>query len=99
MTKIAVLGASGQIAKLAENLFLEDKNNELILFLRHPNKLDKKDIDDQRERIVVGDASKLDELAPAIKGADIVYANLAGSNIEDQAKTVVKAMDEDVLSV
>lgn len=28
MTKIAVLGASGQIAKLAENLFLEDKNNE-----------------------------------------------------------------------
>lgn len=95
MTKIAVLGASGQIAKLAENLFLEDKNNELILFLRHPNKLDKKDIDDQREKIVVGDASKLDELAPAIKGADIVYANLAGSNIEDQAKTVVKAMDED----
>lgn len=44
MTKIAVLGASGQIAKLAENLFLEDKNNELILFLRHPNKLDKKKI-------------------------------------------------------
>ena len=95
MTKIAVLGASGQIAKLAENLFLEDKNNELILFLRHPNKLDKKNIDDQREKIVVGDASKLDELAPAIKGADIVYANLAGSNIEDQARTVVKAMDED----
>lgn len=94
MTKIAVLGASGQIAKLAEDLFLKDKDNELVLFLRHPNKLDQNKIDKNRERVVVGDASKLDELLPAIKDVDIVYANLAGSNIEDQAKTVVKAMDE-----
>ena len=41
MTKVAVLGASGQIAKLAEELLLEDDSNELVLFLRHPNKLDK----------------------------------------------------------
>lgn len=94
MTKIAVLGASGQIAKLAEDLFLKDKDNELVLFLRHPNKLDQNKIDKNREKVVVGDASKLDELLPAIKDVDIVYANLAGSNIEDQAKTVVKAMDE-----
>ncbi|MCT0196690.1 NAD-dependent dehydratase [Lactobacillus helveticus] len=33
-------------------------------------------------------------MLPAIKDVDIVYANLAGGNIEDQAKTVVKAMDE-----
>lgn len=94
MTKIAVLGASGQIAKLAEDLFLKDKDNELVLFLRHPNKLDKNKIDEDREKVVVGDASKLDQLLPAIKDVDIVYANLAGGNIEDQAKTVVKAMDE-----
>ncbi len=94
MTKIAVLGASGQIAKLAEDLFLKDKDNELVLFLRHPNKLDQNKIDKNREKVVVGDASKLDELLPAIKDVDIVYANLAGGNIEDQAKTVVKAMDE-----
>ncbi|MBW7986299.1 NAD(P)H-binding protein [Lactobacillus helveticus] len=94
MTKIAVLGASGQIAKLAEDLFLKDKDNELVLFLRHPNKLDQNKIDKNREKVVVGDASKLDELLPAIKDVDIVYANLAGGNIEDQAKTVVNAMDE-----
>ncbi|NRO51406.1 SDR family oxidoreductase [Lactobacillus helveticus] len=94
MTKIAVLGASGQIAKLAEDLFLKDKDNELVLFLRHPNKLDQNKIDKNREKVVVGDASKLDKLLPAIKDVDIVYANLAGGNIEDQAKTVVKAMDE-----
>ena len=95
MTKIAVLGASGQIAKLTEEFLLKDENNELILFLRHPNKLDKSKIDESREKIVVGDASKEDEVAKAIKGVDIVYANLAGGNIEDQAKAVVKAMDQD----
>lgn len=94
MTKIAVLGASGQIAKLAEDLFLKDKDNELVLFLRHPNKLDQNKIDKNREKVVVGDASKLDKLLPAIKDVDIVYANLTGGNIEDQAKTVIRAMDE-----
>lgn len=74
MTKIAVLGASGQIAKLAEDLFLKDKDNELVLFLRHHNKLDQNKIDKNREKVVVGDASKLDKLLPAIKDVDIVYA-------------------------
>ncbi len=54
MTKIAVLGASGQIAKLAEEFFLKDAGNELILFLRNPNKLDKSEIDENREKIIVG---------------------------------------------
>lgn len=94
MTKITVLGASGQIAQLAEKLFLKDNNNELVFFLRHPQKLNQSELDEKREKIIVGDASKFAELLPAIQGADIVYANLAGSNIEDQAKTVVKAMDE-----
>ena len=95
MTKVAVLGASGQIAQLAEELLLEDDSNELVLFLRHPNKLDKSKIDEKCEKIVIGDASRSDEVANAIKGVDIVYANLAGGNIEEQAKAVVKAMDDE----
>lgn len=95
MTKVAVLGASGQIAKLAEELLLEDDSNELVLFLRHPNKLDKSKIDEKCEKIFIGDASRSDEVANAIKGVDIVYANLAGGNIEEQAKAVVKAMDDE----
>jgi uncharacterized protein YbjT (DUF2867 family) len=95
MTKIAVLGASGQIAKLAEDFFLKDANNELILFLRHPNKLDQDKLDQSREKVVVGDTSKEAEVAAAIKGVDLVYANLAGNNIEDQARAVVKAMDQE----
>lgn len=95
MTKIAILGASGQIAKLTEEFLLQNPDNEMVLFLRHPNKLDQSKIDDNREKIIVGDASNEKDVANAIKGVDIVYANLAGSNIEDQAKAVVKAMDQD----
>lgn len=94
MMKIAILGASGRIAKLAEEFLLKNKDNELVLFLRHPDKLDQDQIDQSREQLVVGDASHQDEVAAAIKGVDLVYANLAGSNIEDQAQAVVAAMDE-----
>ncbi|WP_276805016.1 SDR family oxidoreductase [Lactobacillus hominis] len=93
MKKIAILGAAGQIAVLAEKMLLNDQDNELILFLRHPNKLDQSKIDNEREKIVVGDASNYDQVKNAVEGVHIVYANLAGSNIERQAKTVVKAMD------
>ncbi len=63
----------------------------MVLYLRHPNKLHQ--VDESREEIIKGDASNFNELNAALAGVDLVYANLAGSNIEDQAKTVVKVMD------
>lgn len=92
MKRIVILGAAGQIAKLAEPMLLKDENNQLVLFLRHPNKLNGIKIDKTREEIIQGDVVNFDELMPAVKDADIVYANLAGGNIEEQAKMVVKAM-------
>ena len=91
MTKIAILGAAGQIAQLVEPMLLKKTDIDMILYLRHPNKLTH--VDEQREKIIKGDASNFNELKTALVGVDLVYANLAGSNIEDQAKTVVKAMD------
>ena len=91
MTKIAILGAAGQIAQLVEPMLLKKTDIDMILYLRHPNKLTH--VDESREEIIKGDASNFNELKTALVGVDLVYANLAGSNIEDQAKTVVKAMD------
>ncbi|MCT3341520.1 SDR family oxidoreductase [Lactobacillus johnsonii] len=91
MTKIAILGAAGQIAQLVEPMLLKKTDVDMVLYLRHPNKLHQ--VDESREEIVKGDASNFNELKAALAGVDLVYANLAGSNIEDQAKTVVKAMD------
>lgn len=91
MTKIAILGAAGQIAQLVEPMLLKKTDVDMVLYLRHPNKLHQ--VDESREEIIKGDASNFNELKAALAGVDLVYANLAGSNIEDQAKTVVKAMD------
>lgn len=91
MTKIAILGAAGQIAQLVEPMLLKKNDIKMVLYLRHPNKL--KQINDAREKVIKGDASNFNELKEALADVDLVYANLAGSNIEDQAKTVVKAMN------
>lgn len=91
MTKIAILGAAGQIAQLVEPILLKKTDVDMVLYLRHPNKLHQ--VDESREEIIKGDASNFNELKAALTGVDLVYANLAGSNIEDQAQNVVKAMN------
>lgn len=91
MTKIAILGAAGQIAQLVEPMLLKKTDVDMVLYLRHPNKLHQ--VDESREEIIKGDASNFNELKAALTGVDLVYANLAGSNIEDQAQNVVKAMN------
>lgn len=91
MTKIAILGAAGQIAQLVEPMILKKTDVDMVLYLRHPNKLHQ--VDESREEIIKGDASNFNELKAALAGVDLVYENLAGANIEDQAETVVKAMD------
>ncbi len=91
MTKIAILGAAGQIAQLVEPMILKKTDVDMVLYLRHPNKLHQ--VDESREEIIKGDASNFNELKSALASVDLVYANLAGANIEDQAETVVKAID------
>lgn len=91
MTKIAILGAAGQIAQLVEPMLLKKTDVDMVLYLRHPNKLHQ--VDESREEIIKGDASNFNELKAALAGVDLVYANLAGANIEDQAQNVVKAMN------
>lgn len=91
MTNVVILGANGKIAKLATIQLLENSENHLTLFLRNAQRLANAASD--RVNVVDGDASKSADIEAAIKGADIVYANLAGHNIEAEAKAVVAAMD------
>ena len=92
MQHVLILGAGGKIAKLTETMLLAETDAMMTLFLRHPEKIAVSD--EQRETVVTGDAANADDLAQAMKGQDVVYANLAGSNIETQAQQVVKAMNE-----
>lgn len=94
MKHILILGANGQIARLATDLLLKDSDNLLTLFLRNAKRISSdKNLQTDQVTIVDGDVTDEQKLADSLKGIDIVYANLAGSNIEQQAKTVVKAMD------
>lgn len=91
MTKILVLGAHGKIAQLATTMLEKDPANQLTLFLRNAQRL--ADQASDQVTVVEGDAGQMADLKQAMAGIDIVYANLAGSNIEDEARNVVAAMD------
>ncbi|MGY5339525.1 SDR family oxidoreductase [Levilactobacillus spicheri] len=91
MTKILVLGAHGKIARLATTMLEKDPANQLTLFLRNAQRL--ADQASDQVTVVEGDAGQLADLKQAMAGIDIVYANLAGSNIEDEARNVIAAMD------
>jgi uncharacterized protein YbjT (DUF2867 family) len=71
---VLVLGAGGQIARWAIEM-LADEEVELTLFLR-----DASSLADAPEgaRLVEGDVLDREQLDPAVRGQDIVYANLAG---------------------
>jgi uncharacterized protein YbjT (DUF2867 family) len=87
MTNVLVLGAGGQIARRAIEM-LADEDVELTLFLR-----DASSLADAPEgaRVVEGDVLDREQLDPAVRGQDIVYANLAG-DLDVQAARIVESM-------
>ena len=82
MRKILILGANGQIARVATALFLERSDIQLTLYLRKSNRL--KLTNSDRLRIIEGDVLNADALEAAMAAQDVVYANLSG-NMEAQA--------------
>lgn len=93
MTKqVLVLGATGQIAGHAIKALLDNGDDHLLLFTRHPQHLT--DVDEQRETVIKGDTLKVTELDAAVAKADVVYANLRNPQIQQQAENIVAAMDK-----
>ena len=92
MTNILILGANGQIARVAIDLFLKHINARLTLYLRNARRL-KLSGQADRVRVVEGDVLDTKTLEAAMAGQDVVYANLAGE-LEQQARCIVKAMEK-----
>lgn len=91
MTSILILGAGGQIADQAIDLFLQETDVQLTLYLRNANRLKK--YESNRARLVEGDVLDHTTLRESMEGQDAVYANLSGDDLEDQAKAIVDAME------
>ncbi|MCH4860479.1 NAD(P)H-binding protein [Bifidobacterium pseudolongum] len=99
MTTIAVLGANGRIARIAEDMLLAHDDIELTLFIHTEDELGADIRDNPRVTVVKGDAKNPDDVLNAINGADEVYANLAATqdssaDIIPMAKAVVDMMDK-----
>lgn len=90
MKRVLVIGAHGQIARVATKLFLEHGDVELTLFLRNASRLHEL-AQHPRVRIVEGDATDSAALQRIMPGHDAVYANLSGA-MGKQARAIVKAM-------
>lgn len=86
---VLILGANGQLARNTTRVFLRDTDAKLTLYLRRPSRL--KNPDPSRVTIVEGDVLDPAALKAAMKGKDVVYANLAG-DMKRQAEHIVSAM-------
>jgi uncharacterized protein YbjT (DUF2867 family) len=89
MTNVLILGANGQLARHTTRVFLRDTDARLTLYLRRASRL--KNADPGRVTIVEGDVLDRPALEAAMKGQDVVYANLSGA-MKEQAERIVEAM-------
>ncbi|MFT3847717.1 MAG: NAD(P)H-binding protein [Propionivibrio sp.] len=89
MTRILILGANGQLARNTTHFFLEQEDVALTLYLRRAKRL--ANPDPARVAVVEGDVLDQSTLEAAMRGQDVVYANLAG-DMAAQARSIVAAM-------
>ena len=81
MAKVLILGAHGQIARLATQQLLNETKHDLTLFLRKASRLQV--TDSKRETVIDGDVLNAAQLDAALQGVDVVYANLGNAQFEN----------------
>jgi len=89
MTNVLILGANGQLARNTIPCFLAQENVQLSLYLRRARRLGNPDA--TRVKIFEGDVLDMPALCAAMRGQEVVYANLAGPLVQ-QARSIVEAM-------
>lgn len=92
---VLIIGANGSVAKVATQGFLAGTNANLKLYLRNAKRLSSiAKQNPSRVQLIEGDALDKSALKNAMSGVNVVYANLAGSNLGAMAKAITQAMSE-----
>ncbi len=91
MTKVAILGAAGQVSGYLIQDLLKQTSVRMNLLARN-GKQRLHVTDSNREKIFDGDFNDEKSLLPAIKGVDLVYVDNMSS--PQATQTIVKAMDD-----
>ena len=93
--QILIIGANGSVAKVATQGFLSGTNANLKLFLRDSNRLAEiAQANPTRITLIEGNALDKNALKKAMQNVNVVYANLAGSDLGKMAKAITQAMRE-----
>lgn len=93
MTKIIILGAHGQTARIVTDELLQNSDIELKLFLRKSTRLNQYQ-NNPRVELIEGDVLNTEQLVQAMQDVDLVYSNVGGVDLADQTKSIIKAMDQ-----
>lgn len=89
MTKVLILGASGQIARWAVQMLGVKSSVKQTLLVRDPRKLAGNE--PANASVVIGDVLDKKLLPRIMEGQDVVYANLAG-DVDTQTEHILAAM-------
>ena len=93
--QILIIGANGSVAKVATQGFLSGTNAKLKLFLRNSARLaEVAKQNPSRITLIEGNALDKTALKKAMKGVNVVYANLAGNDLGKMAKEITESMRE-----
>lgn len=93
--QILIIGANGSVAKIATQGLLQSTKANVKLYLRNANRLAQVQKEyPSRVQLIEGDALDKNALKNAMSGVNVVYANLAGSNLGAMAKAITQAMSE-----
>ncbi|WP_175688230.1 SDR family oxidoreductase [Burkholderia anthina] len=89
MTKVLILGASGQIARWAVQMLGVKNDVKQTLLVRDPKKLAGNE--PANASVVIGDVLDKKLLPRIMEGQDVVYANLAG-DVDTQTEHILATM-------
>lgn len=92
MTRILIIGASGQISQEAIDLYLENTDFDLTLLARNKAKLP--EYNSNRVTVIEGDATDKSSVSNALDNVNTVFVSSTGGSLGDQAKTVIEAMND-----
>ena len=88
MTRILIIGASGQISQEAIDLYLQNTDFDLTLLARNKSKLP--DYDSNRVTVFEGDATDKNAVSKALENVDTVFVSSTGDTLETKLRPLLK---------
>lgn len=91
MKKVVIFGAAGHTGKYITEKMKAEKDIELSVFVRNPDKFGNMDLTDVN--VIQGDALNADDVEKAMEGQEIILCSLEG-DVLTMAKNIVSALEK-----